>query len=121
MAYFIYQRMVRRFGVHSQNLVRKSTGEFLAYLALRLKLIANEWALRRYDPQPYPGKIQIFITEESFRSTPSRFLRWRELAVGGSEVHVLPGGHETLVGYDTPVEPTQMLILAKQIKPYLLG
>lgn len=121
MAYFIYRQMVRRFRVHCQNLARKSKSEFWAYLALRLKLIANEWALRRYDPQPYPGHIQIFITEKSFQSTPGRFLRWRELALGGSEVCVLPGGHETLVGYDTPVEPAQMLLLAEQLKPYLLG
>jgi thioesterase domain-containing protein len=114
-ASFTISRTVRRSGHHSRNAARYGFAERRAYIRLKIKQIANEWALKSYIPQPYPGQFHLFMTDESFSSPDTRFLRWRELATGGAEIHVIPGRHDTIVGSHIRVDTTQMLALAERL------
>jgi len=111
------RRVVQRSGHHSRNLLQRSSAEQGAYIRLRLKVIANQWALRRYVPQPYPGPIHLFLTSESLRSPHAPRLGWRELTADGAEVHQIPGTHDTVTGMnDTPIEEAHMQVLAEQLR-----
>jgi amino acid adenylation domain-containing protein len=115
-ASFTISRMLRRSGHHSRNAARYGFAERRAYIRLKIKQTANEWALTRYAPQPYPGQVHLFMTDESFRSPDTRFLRWRELATGGAEIHVIPGRHDTIVGSHVQVDTAQMSALAERLR-----
>ncbi len=62
-------------------------------LERRLKEVkaANNRARKSYEPTPYPGRITFFVT-----ATHTLNPKWKELAAGGLEWHVLPGNHRTL-------------------------
>ena len=57
-------------------------------------LSAYRRALPRYAPQPYPGRLTLFLGTDTvtgwFRD--SRLI-WGRLAEGGAEVRVVPGDH----------------------------
>jgi thioesterase domain-containing protein len=115
-ASFTISRLVRRPGHHSRNAAKHGFAERRAYIRLKIKQMAIEWALKRYAPQPYPGQFHLFMTDESLKSPDHRFLRWGELATGGGEIHVIPGRHDTIVGARTQVDTAQMSGLAKQLR-----
>jgi thioesterase domain-containing protein len=65
-----------------------------------------------YVPQSYPHQIDYFAASDSLEqnadlgeeevsvevSTPrERLQRWREVAQGGMQLHVIPGDHRTIV------------------------
>jgi amino acid adenylation domain-containing protein len=51
----------------------------------------RNYAFNSYIPQPYPGKVVLFrAMDESHFST---LKSWKELAVGGLEIHNIPGDH----------------------------
>jgi len=52
-------------------------------------------AVFRYRPQPYPGRITVFVNEECYSADPT--LGWNDLAAGGLEVHKIPGNHHTYI------------------------
>jgi aspartate racemase len=85
LAASILRRFVRRLGHHSRNVSQRDSVELRAYLRLKAKLVANSWALRRYAPQPYPGRIDLFMAHESLAHSPrDPRLGWRKLAAGGA-------------------------------------
>src|SRR5262249_19783571 len=49
--------------------------------------------LLRYRPRPYPGPLTLLACEQSNARDPAR--GWRDLAVGGLDIHSLPGDHFT--------------------------
>ena len=54
--------------------------------------------LYRYRPRPYPGRVVLFINEESHRLNPT--LGWDTIVAGDLDVHAIPGDHRTyLVDY----------------------
>jgi len=111
------RRVVQRSGHHSRNLLQRSSAEQGAYIRLRLKVIANQWALRRYTPQPYPGPMHLFLTSESLRSSPAPRLGWRELAAGGAKVHEISGTHDAITRtHDAIPEECHMQALAEQLR-----
>lgn len=113
----IMRRSVRRFGHHSHRVSQLSSAEQRAYIRLKVKLIANSWAVRRYAPRPYPGRIHLFLTTESLRSPHNPQLGWCELAAGGAEVYEIPGSHDIITGNnDTRIEEAHMQVLAKQLR-----
>jgi len=115
-----FRRFVRRFGRHSRNVSQLGSAEQRAYLRLKAKLFANSWALRRYAPQPYPGRIHLFLTSESLRSPHASRLGWRELAANGAKVHEIPGTHATITGAnDAKIEKAHMRVLAEQLRACL--
>jgi len=114
MASFILDRFLNRFGQYSNHLSRLSSAEKKAYIRLRVKLITNMWALRRYVPQSYLGHIHIFLTSESLKFPR---LGWRKLALGGAEVREIPGTHNTITGFNaTRIVEAHMQALAEQLK-----
>ena len=47
--------------------------------------------LFRYTPKSYPGQVTLLVAEEEQHTNP--FLGWKDLAMGGIEVHKIPGDH----------------------------
>jgi thioesterase domain-containing protein len=62
-----------------------------------LRLIHYQ-AGRDYVPTSYPGRVTIFLSEDA-PAIPSEDPRlgWTKLAAGGSEVHLFPGSHDTML------------------------
>jgi len=61
-------------------------------------LAANRAAFARYQPQPYPREIDLFLAGDTFsifRDDPR--LGWRDLAAGGIRLHWVPGGHNSFL------------------------
>src|SRR5262245_36731571 len=58
----------------------------------------NMKIVRAYQPQPYPGSITFFRTQERLPDLPpDAERRWTRLAVGGLEVYQVPGDHYSLL------------------------
>jgi amino acid adenylation domain-containing protein len=113
----VFHLVARRFSRQVRNVSQLRSAERGAYARLKLRVIANLWALARYAPEPYQGGMHLFLTRESLECPSSARLGWRELAAGGTEVHGIPGTHDTVTGdNDTEVEPAHMRILAEQLK-----
>ena len=55
----------------------------------------NLLALGRYDPGPYPGRIELFRASDSVARKPDP--GWTGLAQGGLAVHEIPGDHFSIV------------------------
>ena len=59
---------------------------------------ANMWAIRRYVPKPYAGRVTLFRASEPaeiYQSDP--LAGWGDIAQGGVDVFDIPGDHETIV------------------------
>jgi oxalate---CoA ligase len=54
-------------------------------------------AVNTYIPQQYQGKITLFCAEAGMVSKDADHLRWRSVATGGVDVHLVPGEHSTLM------------------------
>jgi hypothetical protein len=110
------ERFARRGSHHLRRTSRLSLADIKVYARLRLKLIANQWWLRRYFPKAYPGKIHLLLTNESLNIPNNPRLKWREFA-GATEVHGIPGNHDTITGMNgTKIEDTQIKVLAQRLK-----
>jgi thioesterase domain-containing protein len=60
--------------------------------------VANRRAKRAYRLQPYPGKITYFRSREGkYGARPNSRDGWEQLALGGFEVHEIPGDHHTML------------------------
>ena len=57
---------------------------------------ANASALHSYVPRPYHGHMMLFRAGDG-PGRPDPTLGWNELAVDGVELHVVPGGHYTML------------------------
>jgi amino acid adenylation domain-containing protein len=61
-------------------------------------MVANISATRNYEPEPYPGRITLFLTQDSTLNPPNdQRLAWSELAEGGVELHTIPGDHSNML------------------------
>jgi surfactin synthase thioesterase subunit len=72
--------------------------------------------VRRYTPQPYLGRLHLFMAHETMRSPADSRLSWRELATDGAEIHVIPGNHDAITGNNDTVEEAYMRVLAEQLR-----
>lgn len=118
-ALLVSRRILQRFSRHSHNMMQFNFTERGNYLRLKAKLVANSWALVRYVPQSYPGKIHLFVTEGSLNPPHAR-LGWRELAAGGTELHVMPGTHAAITHtHEAVPEETHLQVLAEQLRACL--
>lgn len=79
-----------------------------------LKLFkANSQAMHDYTPKivPYSGKILFFRAKERDAYLPHHpELAWIDLALEGTQVHVVPGNHITMN------EPPHVQVIAKRLK-----
>jgi thioesterase domain-containing protein/acyl carrier protein len=109
---------VQRFTYHSRLLWQDNSPEQGSYTRLKAKVLANLWAMVRYTPQPYPGRISLFLGEES-RTSVSRDprLAWQSLAGSGLDIHFVPGNHNTITRTHEaiPLE-ADIRVLAEQLK-----
>ena len=54
--------------------------------------------MRRYQPQPYNGKVAMFLAEDApDRTRTDLRLLWGEYVTSGLEVHVIPGEHADIL------------------------
>jgi acyl-CoA synthetase (AMP-forming)/AMP-acid ligase II/thioesterase domain-containing protein/acyl carrier protein len=112
----IFRRFRRRIGYHARRAAQQPAVRQRAYLRLKLKVVANTWAVVRYAPRPFSGHIDLFLTGETLRSPDHPRLGWRKLAVGGAQVHEIPGNHAmiTRIG-DTPIEEAHLQVLGEKL------
>jgi amino acid adenylation domain-containing protein len=55
-------------------------------------------AANSYQPQPYQGKVNLFLAEEGLAlESEEATLGWGNLAQGGVDIHWIPGYHDTIV------------------------
>lgn len=112
----VIRRLQRRLSYHTRRMTQISPAGQAEYARLKLKVLANSWALRRYSPGPYPGRLDVFLTEGSLSRSDNRQLGWCDLAEGRSKVHGIPGSHATIVGlHDTPIDAEHMRALAERM------
>jgi thioesterase domain-containing protein len=111
-----FRRYGGRLSHHAREMMQLAPAERGQYSRLKLKVLANRWASRRYAPQPYPGRIDIYLTEASLRRVHNRQSTWSEYAIDGAQVHEIPGTHATVVGlYDTLIDEAHMRVLADKM------
>jgi amino acid adenylation domain-containing protein len=58
---------------------------------------ANLQASRSYAPQPYPGRLTLWISDQTAATYPTELESWKRLAPGGVETSILQGDHYTLL------------------------
>ncbi len=81
--------------------------EFIRHF-LRIRMI-NKHVAHVYVPQSYPHQIDYFAASDSLEQNAdldeeevsvevsTRLQRWREVAQGGMQLHVIPGDHPNIV------------------------
>jgi thioesterase domain-containing protein/acyl carrier protein len=114
----VLRRVVQRFGHHSRNLAQYNSAERGPYAHLKAKLFANMWAVVRYAPKIYPGRITLFLAHESLAKSPhDPRLGWREWTTKEVELQVVPGSHNTITRTHNAVpEETQIRVLAERLR-----
>ena len=77
-------------------------------------VFANMRVASSYKAQPYPGRVTLFRAADSWEeSGRGPYLGWDHVAVGGVEVHEVPGDHVTLL------EEPHVRVLAARLKTCL--
>jgi phthiocerol/phenolphthiocerol synthesis type-I polyketide synthase E len=104
-------------GPYLQSSTKLSLKEIKMLVRLRMKLIANLWALKQYIPQLFPGRFHLFLTEESLTRSPR--LGWRKFAADGVKVHKIPGTHRSIVGDNTMIDKDHIQNLGKILRENL--
>jgi thioesterase domain-containing protein len=122
----LHARRLRRLG--PLRYVRGMTESILRIIAYRMWLrfgyslsprfsstvFANMRVSSSYKAQPYPGRVTLFRAADSWEeSGRGPYLGWDHVAVGGVEVHEVPGDHVTLL------EEPHVRVLAARLKTCL--
>ena len=113
----VLRRVIRRLGHYSQSGTQRGSAEPEAYLYLKAKHVVNSWPLRWLVPQPYPGRIHLFLVNGVPEGSPDGHCSgWHEWAAGGAEIHVIPGTHDTIAeSKGTGTEGANLQALAGQL------
>jgi thioesterase domain-containing protein/acyl carrier protein len=110
-----FRRLLRRTPFQAQKISKLDLNQRFANVRLKIKKFANSLALRRYKAKIYPGQVHIFLTEETMKQQSKRRRGWIDWIQGGTQVHPIPGTHNTITGFeDTPIESNHMKVLADQ-------
>ena len=113
----IYGRIKSRSGYHLKKTSEMTVAEKAFWARLKLKLVFNILGIRKYKPEPFPGFMHLFLTEESLRNTRGNRFGWSKFAVGGVRVHEIPGTHNSITGFDgTQIDENHMHALAEEIE-----
>jgi thioesterase domain-containing protein len=117
MGRFIWDRVKRRFRHHTRSVTQLTTAEQGVYVRFRWLAMANRWALSRYSPKPYAGRIDLFLAADSLQAAYQPRTEWRGYALGGFVVHELPGTRATIIGADRVSRTEdQVQALAEQLQ-----
>lgn len=118
----ISRRVVQHLGHRSGNGSQRRAEGGAIDLRLPAQAIAGEWAMVRYAPRPYPGRIDLFLTSKSLSSPHNPQLNWQELATGSAELHVIPDGHDaTAKNGGSPIEGSAVQVLTEQLRACIDG
>lgn len=110
-----FRRLFGRFRKHSGQMAQLPTTEQVSYIRLKMKLMANSLAIRRYKPQLYRGAVELFLTEDSLQQPETPQLRWLDLGTQAN-LHPIPGNHDTITGNnDAPIDADAMKVLAEEL------
>lgn len=101
----------RRYSDNASDLDRL---ERIVYLRLKMKVVANIWALKDYYPQSYPGRLDLFLTRESIER--SHRPDWCKFATEGTRTHEIPGTHRSITGDRVEIEEWQMQVLGEKLR-----
>ncbi|MGB8953585.1 MAG: AMP-binding protein [Candidatus Aminicenantales bacterium] len=113
----VLRRLFRRVGHNSQKVLLSNPSEKLDYLKLKLKQIANSWAMRNYQPWPYEDEMHLFLSKASLQNVNNPQLKWLKLSKRKVNLQEIPGNHNTITGYaNTPIEEAHIMVLAEKLK-----
>jgi len=102
-------REERRLGRNLENAVNESVSDMAGAGTMLVKqsfarhwvriALANARAFRRYVPEPYPGRLTLFVAERRVTARPGAdpARGWSQLAQGGVDVCTLPGDHFSIL------------------------
>ncbi|MEM7346523.1 MAG: thioesterase domain-containing protein, partial [Chloroflexota bacterium] len=108
------------FWQNTDDFGNRTTIEKQAFVRLKLKLVANLWALRQYMPQNYHGTLDLFLTTATLKQPRNQRIKWQAFALLGATVHEIPGDHNTITGTgEIQVEETHMKVVAEKINGQL--
>lgn len=62
-----------------------------------IQLEVNTQASRIYRPEPYDGRITYFKAMEALETRVRHDTHWKEIALGGFELHEVPGDHLSMM------------------------
>ncbi len=93
----ISRQLFKRFLHHTQITTQLQSGRREAYLRLKLKVILNDWATRRYRPKPYPGQLHLIMGRESLKDPHNQRVDWQHWALEKTTLLEIPGNHNTVV------------------------
>jgi len=95
---------------YAKTLTRKLQHGFLRPALIKVRKGIQQ-AGARYTATPYEGSVVLFrASRKSLRGTHDPYAGWKELALGGLEIHEIPGDHVGIV-----LEP-QVRILARHLR-----
>jgi oxalate---CoA ligase len=75
--------------------------------------VLNHLAAKSYVPRPYPGQVTLFRAVERLDAADDPYRGWDQVALGGVEVHDVPGDHSSMIR-----EP-HVAVLAARLKACL--
>jgi acyl transferase domain-containing protein/thioesterase domain-containing protein len=110
----IWERFNQDVGTRTLSISRLNTREKIMYFRLKMKLIANIWALKHYLPQTYSNRFHLFLTKESITHSPRP--HWGAFAGNGMDLHEIPGTHRSITGDRVYIEEAEMQVLAEKIR-----
>jgi thioesterase domain-containing protein len=94
--------MVGRLGFPISKVIRNDAGA------------ATSLAWYAYTPSEYKGKVVLFVASDRGPEYGiDRTFGWGACATGALEIHVVPGGHSSMM------RPPHIQVLAEQLMPYL--
>jgi hypothetical protein len=103
-------RLRRRLGANIELDTRDEHGLFEFPDKARPYLDSYVRALRAYRPEPYPGRITLLRSRTLALGIPPPLdLHWGTLALGGVEVRVIRGDHNTIL------QPPRVAALAQAL------
>lgn len=83
---------------YATSKVREMLGMSVLPKAIRNVQHSGRKAAKNYQPKPYPGRIILFrATQQPLGIYPDPNLGWGELALGGLEIHDIPGYHGAII------------------------
>ncbi len=111
--------------VRRKLVLGRSPGGLLSPHAGEARMFVHSDVVARYVPRPYAGPITLFWSSDNplgLLGAADPRLGWRRLALGGLEIHYLPGNHSDFVYHSaylrqTVVELQACLYRARHTKP----
>lgn len=91
------------------------------FIRMKLKVLGNSLAVRRYQPSPYRGPVHMYMTGESRGSqTKPGQLNWPDVLKGRLYLHEIPGSHDSITGNNnTAISEENMKVLAELINTHI--